>query len=251
MVKKWPLLWGGMGRDYDGSYTEYTVLPKSILSPFESHLSWEELGALPEMFQTVFGSLHLALKISQGETLLIRGGTSSVGMLAAQLAKNAGLTVIATTRKKEKTEQLLTNGADYVLIDDGSIESKVKAILPLGVQKVLELVGTSSLKDSLLCCAQGGTVCMTGMLSEQWSIADFAPMEYIPATVGLTIYDSGQIRLDAQSFQQFIQEVESGKIKLSISASFDLEQIAAAHEFMESNSASGKIVVLTGGTTYL
>lgn len=242
---------GGMGRDFDGSYAEYAVLAKSILSPFESHLSWKELGAMPEMFQTVFGSLHLALKISQGEILLVRGGTSSIGMLAAQLAKNAGLTVISTTRKKEKTEQLLGNGADYVLVDDGSIESKLKAIFPAGVEKVLELVGASSLRDSLLCCVHGGTLCMTGMLSEQWSIADFAPMEYIPAAVNLTVYDSGQIRVDAQSFKQFIQEVEKGKIRLSISASFDLEQIAAAHEFMESNSASGKIVVLTGSTANL
>jgi NADPH2:quinone reductase len=132
---------GGMGRDFDGSYAEYTVLPKSLLSPFQSHLSWKELGAIPEMFQTVFGSLHLALKISQGETLLIRGGTSSIGMLAAQLAKNASLTVISTTRKKEKTQQLIDNGADYVLVDDGSVEAKLKAIFPAGVQKVLELVG--------------------------------------------------------------------------------------------------------------
>jgi NADPH2:quinone reductase len=92
---------------------------------------------------------------------------------------------------------------------------------------------------------------MTGMLSEQWSIADFAPMEFIPAAVNLTIYDSGQIRVDSQSFQEFIQEVEDGKIKLSISASFDLEHITAAHELMESNSASGKIVVLTGSTANL
>lgn len=238
---------GGMGRDFDGSYAEYTVLPKSLLYPFESHLPWKELGAIPEMFQTVFGSLHLALKIKQGETVLIRGGTSSIGMLAAQLAKNAGLTVLATTRKAEKKELLLANGADYVLIDDGELVEKVKDIYPSGVDKVLELVGATTLKDSLACCAQGGIVCMTGMLSEQWSIADFAPMEYIPASVALTIYDSGQIRVDQQSFQEFIQEVENGKIDLSISASFKLEHIAEAHQFMEGNAGSGKIVVLTGG----
>jgi NADPH:quinone reductase-like Zn-dependent oxidoreductase len=86
---------------------------------------------------------------------------------------------------------------------------------------------------------------MTGMLSEQWSVADFAPMEYIPATVSLTVYDSGQIRVDQQSFQQFIREVEAGAIRLSISKSFPLREIVAAHQFMESNSAGGKIVVLT------
>ena len=76
---------GGMGRDFDGSYAQYTAVPNSIVMPFESGLSWEILGALPEMFQTAYGSLHVALKIKAGETLLIRGGTSSVGLLALQL----------------------------------------------------------------------------------------------------------------------------------------------------------------------
>lgn len=236
---------GGMGRNFDGSYAEYALLPKSLLYPFESNLPWEQLGALPEMFQTVYGSLHLALKIKAGETLLIRGGTSSVGMLATQLAKKSGLIVLATTRNQDKEPLLLNNGADHVLIEDGNLAVKVKVIYPQGVDKVLELVGTATLKDSLHCTVLGGIVCMTGMLSEQWSVADFAPMEYIPATVSLTVYDSGQIRVDQQSFQQFIREVEAGAVRLSISKSFPLREIVAAHQFMESNSAAGKIVVLT------
>jgi NADPH2:quinone reductase len=236
---------GGMGRDFDGSYAEYAVLPKSLLYPFESHLDWTQLGAIPEMFQTVYGSLYLALKIKDGETLLIRGGTSSIGMLATQLAKKSGLIVIATTRKPEKKELLQDNGADHVLIDDGSLETAVKAVYPQGVDKILELIGTSTLKDSLKCTAPGGAVCMTGMLAEQWSIADFAPMDYIPATVNLTVYDSGQVRVDPQSFQQFIRDVEAGEIHLNISSSFRLDEIAAAHQFMESNQGSGKIVVVT------
>jgi len=236
---------GGMGRDFDGSYAEYALLPKLLLYAFESHLSWEQLGAIPEMFQTVYGSLHLALKIKAGEKLLVRGGTSSIGMLATQLAKNSGLQVIATTRKPEKTTMLLSNGVDHVLIEDGNLAEKVKALYPNGIDKVLELIGTSTLKDSLQCTALGGTVCMSGMLAEQWSLPDFAPMEYIPATVNLTIYDSGQIRVDPQSFQQFIRDVEAGKINLNISRTFNLDEIADAHRFMESNSGAGKIVVLT------
>lgn len=236
---------GGMGRDFDGSYSEYAVLPKSILYPFDSQLAWEQLGAMPEMFQTVYGSLHLALKIQKNETLLIRGGTSSIGMLATQLAKISGLRVVATTRNPQKEQLLLQNGADQVLIDNGSLSVKLKQDFPGGVNKVLELVGTSTLKDSLECATQGGTVCMTGMLSEQWSIAEFTPMEYIPAAVNLTVYDSGQIRVDRQSFQQFIRDVEAGFIKLSISRTFTLNEIANAHMLMESNTASGKIVIIT------
>lgn len=236
---------GGMGRDFDGSYAEYTLLPKSLLIPFESKLSWTELGAMPEMFQTVYGSLQLALKIQPGETILVRGGTSSIGMLAIQLAKNNGLFVIATTRNPEKTGMLLKNGADRVVIDDGYIMQKVKTDVPDGVNKVLELIGTSTLKDSLACAAPGGIVCMTGMLSEQWSINDFAPMEYIPATVNLTVYDSGQIRVNKEHFQQFISDVENALINLSIGRTFKLDEIAAAHSLMDSNNSGGKIVVIT------
>ena len=93
---------GGMGRSFDGGYAEYTLAPLPIIFPFTSPLPWETLGAIPEMFQTVSGSLNQALEIQRGETLLIRGGTSSIGMLACQLAKSKGLTVISTTRNIEK-----------------------------------------------------------------------------------------------------------------------------------------------------
>lgn len=236
---------GGMGRDFDGSYAEYTLLPKSLLIPFDSTLSWLQLGAIPEMFQTVFGSLFLALKIQKNEVILIRGGTSSVGMLAAQLSKNAGLILISTTRNPKNTKMLMENGADHVVIDDGNIFQKIKAIFPSGVHKVLELIGTSTLKDSLLCTRPGGTVCMTGMLAEQWSFPEFTPMEAIPATVNLTVYDSGQIRIGKYDFQQFIHAVEKGKVKLTIGAQFNLADVAAAHNLMENNAAAGKIVILT------
>ena len=235
---------GGMGRDTDGSYAEYTVLPKSILFPFRSRLSWPQLGAVPEMFQTVYGSLHPALIIQAGETMLIRGGTSSVGLLAAQLANNAGLTVLATTRSPQKDDLLRANGATYVLIDDGRLQEKVKALFPQGVDKVLELVGTTTLKESLHCLKPGGTACMSGMLSEHWSISEFAPMEYIPATVRLTIYDSGQFLSSPSVLQDFIQSVEAGRVSLPVGQVFRLDEIVKAHQLMESNGAGGKIVVL-------
>ncbi|RZJ63118.1 MAG: NADPH:quinone reductase [Flavobacterium sp.] len=235
---------GGMGRQYDGSYAEYAVLPKHILGSFGSTLPWDILGALPEMFQTAYGSLNLALGIQAGETLLIRGGTSSVGLLAAQLAKLAGLKVIATTRDHSKITLLKNNGADEVLIDNGHLLEQLQAGMTPRVNKVLELIGTPTLKDSLACTAAFGKVCMTGMLSEQWSIKDFDPMGYIPATVSLTVYDSGQFRVDHSAFQSFIQQIEQGKIIPPIKKVFNLDEIVQAHQFMESNAGGGKIVIL-------
>ena len=234
---------GGMGRDFDGSYAEYAVLPKSIISSFESDLPWEILGALPEMFQTVYGSLHSALKIKKGETILIRGGTSSIGILAAQLAKCEGLKVISTTRNIEKSNLLLENGSDLVLMDDGNLSRQISG-QNIKIDKILELVGTSTLKDSLASVAVGGIVCMTGMLSEQWSIKDFAPMDFISSGTFLTIYDSGQVRVDGKYFQDFINEIDNGNIQPKIKKVFKLEDIVEAHTFMESNSGGGKIVVV-------
>ena len=116
---------GEMGREYDGGYAEYTLVPLKIVFPFKSALPWHVLGAIPEMFQTVAGSLYEALDINNGEVLLIRGGTSSIGMLACQLAKLNGLEVISTSRNMNKTESLLENGADFVVVDDGKIKNKV------------------------------------------------------------------------------------------------------------------------------
>lgn len=236
---------GGMGRDFDGSYAEYGVFPKSILMPFESNLSWSVLGALPEMFQTVYGSLHLALKIQKDETLLIRGGSSSIGLLAAQMASKFGVNVISTTRDYNKEKSLLSNGAINVLIDNGLVGEMVRRIMPQGVDKALELVGINTLPDTLSCIKQGGIVCMTGMLSEQWSFQNFAPMEVIPPTVSLTTYDSGAVRVSADAFQAFIKDIENRTLQMINHTVFPFNEIVNAHQLMESNKASGKIVMIT------
>src|SRR3954453_14495544 len=92
---------GGMGRTFDGGYAEYTCVPASRAFPFQSELDWATLGAGPEMFQTAYGSLTVGLDMQPGQSLLIRGGTSSVGMAAAVLAKDRGLTVLSTTRRPD------------------------------------------------------------------------------------------------------------------------------------------------------
>ncbi|MBK6267078.1 zinc-binding dehydrogenase [Marivirga sp. S37H4] len=236
---------GEMGRAYDGGYAEFTVLPGSIIYPIQSTLPWDILGAIPEMFQTVHGSLFPALNIQKGETLLIRGGTSSVGFLAIQVAQKQGLKVIVTTRNPNKRKMLLEAGASEVLIDEGKLQDQIRSIYPEGVDKVMELVGAKTLQDSVQCVKPGGTVCMTGMLSESWSIPDFAPMEFIPATVRLTIYDSGQIKSPVKDFQTFIDSLEAEEYQLKIGKVFKTDQIAEAHRLMEANMANGKIVIVT------
>jgi len=234
---------GGMGRSFDGGYAEYTLVPLEIVFPFKSSLSWDVLGAIPEMFQTVSGSLNQALEISAGETLLIRGGTSSIGMLACQLAKAKGLTVMSTTRNLDKREALFGNGADHVVIDDGTIKDQVGEIFPDGVDKVLELIGTRTLKDSLKCIAPKGIVCMTGILGNEWTLKEFTPMGDIPSLGRLTVYIGESNNLSKELLQEFIHEVEKGTIRLNIDKIITLDGVSQAHQYMEDNRAKGKIVV--------
>ena len=234
---------GGMGRDFDGGYAEYTLVPEKIVFPFRSGLPWQTLGAIPEMFQTVSGSLNQALEVRKNEVLLIRGGSSSIGMLACELAKYLGLKVISTTRKPEKEEYLKANGADFVIIDNGNINEMVKNLFPNGVDKVLELIGTRTMKDSLKCIKPGGLVCMTGILGGEWTMKEFTPMGDIPSLGRLTVYMGDAENLQKESIQEFIDTVESGDIRIAIDRTFKLDEIVEAHKYMESNQAKGKIVV--------
>lgn len=234
---------GGMGRFFDGGYAEYALVPFEIVFPFNSSLPWNILGAIPEMFQTVSGSLNQALEIEEGEALLIRGGTSSIGMLACQLAKTKGLTVISTTRNPDKKKALLNNGADFVVIDEGHVKEQVRELIPDGANKVLELIGTRTLKDSLQCIAPKGMVCMTGILGNEWTMKEFTPMGDIPSLGRLTVYMGESKNLSKELLQEFIDELEKGTIKLNIDRVFSLDQVAVAHRYMEDNKAKGKIVV--------
>src|SRR5438552_932164 len=120
--------------------------------------------------------------------VLIRGGTSSVGMATAILAKDRGLTVLSTTRQRDRVAPLEAIGVEHVLLDDGDVAAQARAIVPDGVEAALELVGTNTLPDTLRATAVHGIVCFTGMLSNQWTIADFYPIDYIPSGVRRTAY---------------------------------------------------------------
>jgi len=235
---------GGMGRDFDGGYAEYTTVPKGNVFPLETDLDWKVLGAIPEMFQTAYGSLISGLEIKSGQTLLIRGGTSSIGMASSTIAKNIGLKVVSTTRNPNKIEILKEHGVDEVIIDDGSIADKVRESFPNGVERVLELVGAKTLLDSLQCAAPGGIVCMTGILGNSWTLNEFTPMDDIPHKVRLTVYTGESKDLSVERLQEFVDSVASGENQIKIDRTFSLDEIVEAHRYMESNQASGKLVVV-------
>jgi NADPH:quinone reductase len=236
---------GGMGRTFDGGYAEYTCVPARQVVPFTSNLDWATLGAVPEMLQTAYGSLTIGLDAQQGQSILIRGGTSSVGMATTVLARRLDMIVLSTTRNPAKTEALRSIGADHVLIDDGKIADRVRDIVPDGVDTALELVGTPTLPDTLAATKVHGVVCFTGMLSNVWTVSDFYPIDYIPRGVRLTAYTGEASDLSEGVLQDFLDAVAAGEAIVPLHRVYHLDEIREAHAEMEAGSATGKIVVLT------
>jgi NADPH:quinone reductase-like Zn-dependent oxidoreductase len=236
---------GEMGREFDGGYAEYALLPNSLLMPVTTTLPWDVLAALPETYLTAQGSLD-ALGVVPGSRLLIRGGTSSVGMAAASIASGHGIETAATTRRRDKIDALTAAGVDHVLLDEGGpLAASVQAVWPEGPDHVLDLVGANTAVDSLRLVRRGGTVCVSGSLSG-WLIPDFEPIAMIPSGTRLTAFHSDNLRGSAGRtvLQRIVDEVEAGVYRPNVDRVFGLDDIVAAHRFMENDEAAGKLVVL-------
>ncbi len=238
---------GGMGRDFDGGYAEYTCVPRAHAVPIESDLDWAHLAAIPETFATVWGGLHVGLEVKSGDSLFVRGGSSSIGMAAITMARDLGLRIIASTRQPEKEAMLRDQGAGDVVIGGDQLSGAVRALIPEGVDKVLELVGIVTLEDSLLATRTGGIVCMTGMLARKWVYEEFSPMEILPPGVKLTA--AGGNALFARSnasrvMTEICGAVAEGRYRHGLHKQFAFEDIAEAHRYMESDQAIGKLVVV-------
>ena len=242
-------LMGGLGRTINGSYAEYTLAPASNVALIESDLPWAELAAIPETYATAWTSLFRNLEIAKGQTLVIRGATSSFGQAAINLAVNAGARVIATTRSRERFAMLEKLGAARVELEGPDLSKRIAEARQ--IDAVLDLVGNSTILDSLAMLRRGGRACLAGWLGGLAPIADFNPLAQMPSGVHLTffasfVFGTPGFPLSDIPLQAIARDVAAGRLKAKPSRVFRFEEIREAHRVMEANEAGGKMVVVHG-----
>jgi NADPH:quinone reductase len=239
---------GGMGRSIDGSYAELASVPATNVVAIETALPWEELAAIPESYATAWTSLHGILSLAAGETIAIRGATSTLGQAAVIVAAPAGARVIATTRNVKRAAMLEALGAREVLVESTTLSERIRERHPGGVDAVLDIVGNTTVLDSLAMLRRGGHVCLVGFLGGGGPLA-LEPVFQMPSGTHLSVFASAlvtgseQFPLSEIPFQAIVDRVADGSYKAKPAAVFRFEDIQEAHRLMESGEANGKIVI--------
>ena len=229
---------GEMGRAFDGSYAEYVLLPNEQIYPVHTDLDWTTLAAIPETYYTAFGSLQ-QLRIAPQDRVLVRGAGSGVGIAFAQLLKAQfpHIELHGSTRNPAKATRLQAVGFDGVITEvDGKLQTDQR------YDKILELVGPATLRDSFSYINEHGIVCNTGQLGNIWYVNDFDPIIELKNNSYLTAFYSGnvsQAKLDAMF--DYIRQFD---VKILIERVFALEQVPEAHRILQSADGFGKVVVM-------
>src|SRR5262244_3877490 len=242
-------LMGGLGRTINGSYAEYTRVRASNVALIESDLSWADLAAIPETYATAWTCLFRNLEIARGQILVIRGAASAFGQAALNMAIDAGVRVIATTRGRERVALLEQLGAERVETEGPELSKRIAEAKKLDA--VLDLVGNSTILDSLAMLRRGGRACLAGWLGGLAPIADFNPLLQMASGVYLTFFGSfvfgtPGFPLSDVPLQEIAQQVAAGRLKARPARVFGFEEIREAHRVMEAGEAGGKMVVVHG-----
>jgi NADPH:quinone reductase len=247
MGAKVAALMGGLGRTINGSYAEYTRVRACNVARIDSELPWSQLAALPETYATAWTCLFRNLNLTGGQTLVIRGATSSFGQAAVKMAVAAGARVIATTRNRARFALLEELGVTRVELEAPGLATRIAEAKQ--IDAVLDLVGNSTILDSLDMLRRGGTACLAGWLGGLAPIGDFNPLLRMASGVNLNFFGSfvfgtPGFPLSDVPLQDIAQQVADGRLDAGPSRVFSFDQIREAHRTMEAGEAGGKMVVI-------
>jgi NADPH2:quinone reductase len=240
-------LMGGLGRSINGTYAEYTRVRAANVALIDSALPWPQLAALPETYATAWTCLFRNLELKAGQKLLIRGATSSFGRAALGMAVAAGADVVATARSRERFGELEELGASRVEIERRDLAEHIVDVNRFDA--VLDLVGNSTILDSLDLLRRGGTACLAGWLGGLAPTENFNPLAQMASGVNLSFFCSfvfGEPRfpLSDVPLSAIAQQVADGILDAAPARVFAFDQIREAHEVAEAGEAGGKLVVV-------
>jgi NADPH:quinone reductase len=232
-----------------GGYAELCTAPVGQCLPVPAGLSVVEAASLPETFFTVWSNVFDRARLQAGETLLIQGGTSGIGVTAIQMAKAAGATVIATAGSDDKCAACLGLGADHAInYRTADFVEEVKRITEgRGVNVILDMVAGAYVARELKCLAEDGRLVFIAVQGGVEAQIDAGAV----LRRRLTITGS-TLRPRPVAFKTAIAKalratawpwIESGRVKPVIFQVFPATQAAAAHTLMESNQHIGKLVL--------
>ena len=248
-------LMGGMGRSRPGTYAELVAVPARNVVPVVTSLPWARLAALPETAATAWSCLHDNLGLQPGHRLLIRGANSALGQAALELARHAGAQVLASVRHMDRAHLARARGAISVFEEGPRLAQALQQALQQGqgqgqgLDAVLDLVGTTTVLESLRLTRRGGRVCLAGFLGGGASLAQVEVMRDLPSGRHLSffgsafVYGSEDYPLTDIPFQRIVDLVEQDRLQLAPARILPFARIQDAHRLLDEASAAGKIVI--------
>ncbi len=237
---------GEMGRKYDGSYAEQTVVPVNNVFPLETRLDWTTLAAIPETYFTAWGCCFESLQLSGQPRVLVRPGASALGIAITQLVNQMGGSVIGVKRSAHKVARLKAAGMAAVLVTGGAVADQVFAHWPEGATGVVDTIASAtSIADDLALLAPEGRLCVAGSLAGSYGTGPAAELSQALSRDNVGFYSSEHLSVakDGAKLQTIVDRVGRGEYQPHIDRVYDFADLRMAHQAMDANAFAGKVVI--------
>jgi NADPH2:quinone reductase len=241
---------GGMGGDEQGNYAEMTVIHQDYLAAKPKSLSMIEAASVPLVWLTAWEALFERCSLTAGETILIHGGAGGVGYIAVQIAKHAGATVLTTISSPEKAEFARSIGADHCINykEVNFVERVLELTGDEGVEVVFDTVGGQVFADSFPATKIYGHLVTLDEINFSKAEAGVAKLRNLTLSYELMLtpmhfkMHAARIR-QTRMLEEAARLIEAGQIKVYVNNIFGLEEVAQAHQIVESGHSIGKTVI--------
>jgi NADPH:quinone reductase-like Zn-dependent oxidoreductase len=233
--------WKYFGMHIKGSYAEYAAVPESSLLKLPENIPFEEAACLPVAGLTAYHALTFVGNLQKGDDFFIWGGTSGLGMMALQIAKNKGCRIFATAGKPEKIAKLKEVGVEFVFDHynyEHIVEEVLKATDGHGVDVVLDYIGPATHERSFRMVKKGGKILWCGIMTGREATVSIH-QTYLRHVSLLGLYLG-----EKRELQELVDLCSAGIVKPYISETLDLKEAGSGHKMMNEGNVIGKIVLI-------